>query len=367
MELKIFHTGDIHLGKKYNKYNGAVKEKLVEARFSTLENMIKKANELDTDLFVVAGDLFNAIQVSKTDIKRTVNILNKFTGASVLVLPGNHDYDNGVVDLWNEFSKFTNDKVLVLNENRPYYLKDYGLDVAVYPAYCHSMHSEENSLEWIKKEVMSEGYRYHIGLAHGALEGLSPDMEGNYYYMEMDELHSIPTDLWLIGHTHVRYPLHDEIANNKVFNSGSPEPDGLDFNGRGSAWYITLNGRGNNAKRIITGEYEFFDKQFEIYNNEDLETIKRWAFEGSKDKKIIRMNLSGSVSKETYEDLSDFYRDLDLNLFHCIVEDSELRMKIDKETIEEEFVKGSFPYEFLNALAHDEEALQMAYDILRRS
>lgn len=366
MPLKIFHTGDVHLGMKFNNYGDMIKESLVEARFLSLENMIEKSNELNCDLFVVAGDLFNTIQVAKRDVDRTVNILNKFNGACVLVLPGNHDYDNGVVDLWNDFSKFSSEKILILNEKRSYCLKDYDLDVVAYPAHCHSKHSKENSLEWLKTEGICESGRYHIGIAHGALEGLSADIEGNYYSMSMDELHSIPTDVWLIGHTHVRYPLQDEISNHKVFNPGTPEPDGLDFKHDGSAWYITLDDGGNIAKRIVTGQYRFFDKQFEINSDEDLESIKSWALEGEVDKKIIRISLKGSISKEAYESLNVFYRNLESKVFHFIVDDSQLRVKINKDTIEEEFVKGSFPYEFLNGLTHDEEALQIAYDLLRR-
>ncbi len=366
MEIKIFHTGDIHLGMKFNSYGDLTKESLVEARFSTLENMIELSNDMDADLFVVAGDLFNTINITKKDIERTVNILNKFSGACLLVLPGNHDYDDGVVDLWNDFSKYMNEKVLILNEERPYLLKDYDLDVAIYPAHCHSKHSKENNLEWIKASGLSKTEKYHIGIAHGAIEGLSADIEGNYYFMEMDELDSIPTDVWLLGHTHVRYPLQDEVLNHRIFNPGTPEPDGLNFRDEGSAWYIALNDKGSIAKRIITGQYRFFDREFEISGEEDLEDIRSWALEGSPDKKIIRIYLKGSVSRELYQNLNSFYRSLESELFHFIVDDSQLRSKINKDTIEEEFVRGSFPYEFLKGLTHDEEALQIAYDLLRR-
>ena len=114
--VKIFHTGDIHLGMKFNNYADEIKEKLFEVRFLTLENMIIKSNELNADLFVIAGDLFNTIQVAKRDIHRTVKFLDKFNGACVLVLPGNHDYDNGMTDLWREFTKIPSEKIVLLNE-----------------------------------------------------------------------------------------------------------------------------------------------------------------------------------------------------------------------------------------------------------
>lgn len=366
MSIKIFHTGDIHLGMKFNGYGEEIRGILAESRFSSLENMIRKSNELDADIFVIAGDLFNTTQVSKRDIKRSVNILNGFNGACVLVLPGNHDYDNGMMELWDEFTKTPSEKILLINKEQRYFLDDYDLDVVVYPAPCHSKHSKENSLSWIKEEGISQNNKYHIGVAHGALEGLSPDIEGNYYYMGMDELNSIDTDLWLIGHTHVSYPLKDKVINQKIYNAGTPEPDGLDYSGGGSAWFIIIDEEEKRAEKIDTGEYRFFDKEFKIDIDDDLDSIMNWILEENRMKHIIRLNIKGRISKEGYSSINEFYNRLDEKIFHLIIDDSDLKIRINEDTIKREFTAGSFPYEFLNRLTHDEEALQIAYDLLRR-
>lgn len=366
MSLKIFHTGDIHLGMKFNRYGDEVKELLVEARFDVLERMVDKSNDLNVDLFVISGDLFNTIQVAKRDIHRTVTILNKFNGACVLVLPGNHDYDNGKVDLWLEFSKMQSEKIILLNEKKYYDLEAYDIDAVIYPAPCHNKHSDENSLGWIKEDGLSDKGKYHIGIGHGAIEGLSADIEGNYYSMGIKELNDIPTDLWLLGHTHVFYPAQKKISGQKIFNPGTPEPDGLDFKDTGAAWLINMDEGRVDAERVDTGYYRFFDKDFDLDKDEDLETIRSWVLEGEPKKKILRLKLKGAISDEAYESLRDFYRDLETEVFHLIVEDIDLRVKINKEIIEREFTRGSFPYEFLNGLVDDKEALQIAYDLIRR-
>ena len=56
MPLKIFHTADLHLGMKFSKYAN-IKDKLIAARIATLENLVKRANADEADLFVFAGDL----------------------------------------------------------------------------------------------------------------------------------------------------------------------------------------------------------------------------------------------------------------------------------------------------------------------
>lgn len=365
MAIKIFHTGDIHIGMKFNRYIDNVRESLIEARFETLENMINKSNELNSDIFVVAGDLFNSIKIPQRDIKRVVSILNKFNGECVLVLPGNHDYDDGLNELWIEFQKNDSDKILLLNEKKPYILKDYGLDIEVYPAPCDSKHSESNSLTWIKEEGILNTCKYKIGIAHGALEGLSADMQGQYFYMTFDELNQIPVDIWMIGHTHVRYPLNDTLKNNKIYNAGTHEPDGLDYRDEGSAWFIELDDE-INARRIITGKYRFMDKLFEVDSEESLEEIKNFVEKNNPEKLILRLNLNGRLSKEIYDDIRSFYDEIGNKVFDLVVDANNLKEKIDKSIIDEEFTKGSFPYELLNRLSEDEEALQIAYELINK-
>ena len=366
MPIKIFHTSDIHLGMKFNNYPDQVKSCLSEARFEVLEHMICMAGDLKADIFVIAGDLFNAIQLAKRDISRAASILNKFEGSCLLVLPGNHDYDNGAIDLWKDFSQNTADNILLLNEERPYNLRDYDLDVTVYPAPCHSKHSTENSLGWIKDEGLTEDEGFHIGIGHGSLEGLSPDMEGNYYYMSMGELGAIPVDLWLMGHTHVNWPMGEKVHNHKIFNAGTPEPDGMDYKGEGSAWFIELMKDKVSAEMVATGNYRFIDDAYLLQNEDDFDRISDQVLKDCPEKKAVRLSLSGNISKEAYDGLGEFYSKLEKELFYLDIEDSKLKIKISDEIISREFREGSFPHEFLKGLMHDEEALQMAYDLLGR-
>lgn len=365
MTIKIFHTGDIHLGMKYNSYPEKVKVLLSEARYETLEKMVEKANGLTADLFVIAGDLFNTIQMQKSDIIRTINILKEFHGACVLVLPGNHDYDNGMIDLWDRFIKEANEKIIILNEEKPFDLKDFHLDATIYPAFCQKKHSTENRLTWIKDQGLNSTSKYHIGIAHGALEGLSLDMEGNYYPMRTNELLSIPMNLWLLGHAHIIFPRQDKISDNIIFNAGTPEPDGLDYRYDGAAWFITLVNGKNNAAKITTGQYRFFDQEFEINTDDDLDKVRAWALSEEPQKKVIRLILRGNISEKIYANLNTFYQELDNELLFLKIDDVRLKTKIDHNIIKKEFTKGSFPYEFLTSLLHDEEALQIAYDLLR--
>lgn len=364
MTIKILHTSDLHIGMKFNSYNDDVRNQLVEARFLSLENMINKSNDLECDLFVISGDLFNSIQVSKKDLNRTAQILNKFNGSFVLILPGNHDYDNNIVELWREFERMNLENVILLNKHEIYNLNIHDKNINIYPAHCHNKHSSTNNLKWIKEENINPE-EINIGISHGAIEGLSADLEGNYFLMGLNELENIPVDIWLIGHTHVRYPYVEEIKNHKIFNAGTHEPDGLNYKDEGSCWYIELSKEETFTKRIITGKYRFKDLYEEIESDEQFFQLKEELISNITSSDLLRLNLKGSVSKDLYSNISSIYKELEEACFYLIVNDNELKLKVDSEIIKKEFTQGSFPYEFLMSLEDDEEALQLAYEMVR--
>lgn len=363
--IKIFHTADLHIGMRFNGYPEPIKTSLQEARLNVLSNMVVLANEEKCNLFVIAGDLFDRITgIDKKTIIEITKALEFFQGDCILVMPGNHDYDNDMIDLWNNFNKVICDKVLYINEKRPYSLNDYGLNAIVYPAPCHAKHSSTNNIGWIKEHTMDQN-QVHIGIGHGAINGLSPDLDFNYYNMTLDELHNIPVDLWLLGHTHVTYPFHSSVTKEKVFNPGTPEPDGLDCRHLGNAWIISIdNDKKLIANRVTTGTYRFIDKEYEIQDREDLEAILESFLKDSPEKTIARIGLKGKVDEDVFKYRQEIYNSIEQSIAYLIVDDCELGIKITTEKIHKEFSDGSFPKRLLLALEDDESTLQLAYELI---
>ncbi|PKM52674.1 MAG: hypothetical protein CVV02_00630 [Firmicutes bacterium HGW-Firmicutes-7] len=365
MAIKIFHTADLHIGMKFNNYPDIVKNALQQARIDVLDKMIEMANEEKCNLFVIAGDLFHSISgVDKKTLSRVLLALEAFQGECVLVMPGNHDYDNDMIELWKGFNKIATEKIVYFNEERPFSLVDYGLNVMVYPGPCHAKHSNTNNIGWVKDQPLDQKL-YHIGIAHGSLEGISPDLEGMYYYMSPKELENIPVDVWLLGHTHVTYPNKTTVSEWKIFNPGTPEPDGLDCKHAGVAWIITIDEqKKTSANQVATGIYKFIDQEYEINNKEDLEAMQLTIIRGEPSKTIARIHLRGRVEEDTFNYRQEVYKDIENAIAYLIIDDAELGLKVTKEKIHKEFSEGSFPQQFLFALSEDEDALQIAYELI---
>src|SRR5665648_280352 len=433
--MKIFHTADLHIGMKFNNYPEPVRSQLKQARADVLGKIVSIANKQECNIFVVAGDLFDSINGNaKKTIGEVVTALKGFHGECVLVLPGNHDYDNNMVELWKNFQEISQDihNIVFINQERPYSLADYDLNAVVYPAPCHSKHSDTNNIGWIKdansdidndkfKEKDTDKNQIRIGIAHGALEGVSPDLDNSYYNMSLAELTSAPVDVWLLGHTHITYPDKKKVSGWKIFNPGTPEPDGLDCKHTGNAWIITIGDtkavdsdteaanlgikavnsetkalnsdtkalntdtkalnhetKALNSKTkassgshkevsgelITTGSYRFKDQRHTVRNKEDFEIIVVNILKDNPGNTIARLRLGGKLDEETFNYRHEVRRTLEEAMACLIFDDSEVGIKITSEMIHKEFSDGSFPSMLLSALTDDEEALQLAYEMI---
>ncbi len=367
MSLKIFHTSDIHLGMKFAGYP-EVQTELSEARFKTLENLVNLANNEKCDLFIIAGDLFDRISVAKPDILRASQVLQDFQGRLVVVLPGNHDFiSDDKADLWSHFKNTAPLNTLILCEKKIYPLQHYDLNINLYAAPCHAKHSDENSISWIKQAQKDKDVLYHIGIAHGSLEGFSPDFDKRFYPMTISELSKSGLDLWLMGHTHIQYPDKPGDAD-RIFYPGTPEPDGFDCQHEGKAWILEIDlDKKIRPISISTGIYKFIHEEFEVASTIDLELLKKKYSSEEYKKILLKLKLKGRLPRDEYESLHEIRKVLEQQLFHLIFNDDEVTEEITIDIINQEFTEGSFPHTLLTSLAHDSDALQIAYDLIKEA
>ncbi len=369
MTLKIFLTADVHLGMQFAGYQPAVAGRLREARFEALQRCVALANEASCDLFVVAGDLFERTTVPREIIARAAEIFGQFNGKLVAVLPGNHDFlSPSSGGLWKVFGEKAGDNLLLLTEARSYLLNDFGIPAAIYAHPCFSKHSRETPLEGFSGREQQPAVRWHIGVAHGTLEGLAPDTEGLYYPLPRRLLEQSGLDLWLLGHLHRPYPA--ENGEERVFYPGTPEPDGFDCRHPGHAWILELTPEGGvNAQLQTTGQLRFRIWEEELENELAVEGLLNRLRHEDVTNQLVRLCLKGLIPPEMYRELPEQLAPLEAQALFWQSDYSELRKQFTRREIEESYPGGSFPHQLLSRLLEEEdsEALQIAYDLLRRA
>ena len=368
--LRIFVTGDNHIGLKYASHEQSAV--LASSRIAAFEGMVKTANQENCALFAITGDLFeNTYSVSKRDIKTLLDALSCFQG-TVVVLPGNHDYYDKDVKVWQYFKDVmaSYDNIMLLTDYRPYEIDVNGEDVILYPALCTSLHSApgQNNLDWIKETVIVNGSAYHIGIAHGAVEGETIDNEGQYFLMKRSELESIPVDAWLIGHTHVPFPRNlseNYTASERVFNAGTHVQTDVSCNTEGLCFIVEIaDNKSVRAKKVVSGNLRFYRKHIEVSAGEMENTIAN-ELKDIADNSVVDIILTGAVTIEEYEDRHKIIERALARFIEGTYNDYSLNKLISKALIESEFPETSFSAGLLNSLLEEPKEAQLAYELLK--
>lgn len=369
MGIKIFHTADLHLGMRFVGYPD-VQDELINARYETLENMVEVANQESCTLFVMAGDLFDRTTLNVKDISMAARALNEFEGELVIILPGNHDYYTHDSKLWNEFSKHAGDRILILKNPDIYDLNKYYLKIKIYAAPCSAKHSNENMIKWVNSRESTENNSIKIGLAHGSLEGVSPDFNKTYYPMTRKELESSGLDLWLLGHTHLPWPENPD-KNSRILIPGTPEPDGFDCKHEGSAFIINMESSSNmKVQKVSTGKYRFFIDQVVLNDDKAIASMKQKYTGGEYSNMVLRLILKGRLRKEELESVEESIELINNGVLLLQIVKDELHESITPELINSEFTENSFPHQLLSSLLEEKKeisfkSLQKTYDIIR--
>jgi DNA repair protein SbcD/Mre11 len=367
MPIKMLHTADVHLGLKFANYPG-IQSELTETRFTTLTKLVKRANENHCDLFVIAGDLFDHHRVAVRDITRAAQILNDFHGV-VAVLPGNHDFilpeGEGI---WTRFKSQAGDRTILLEKPKIFDLSHYDISAHIYVAPCDAKNSEDNQIGWIQEHPKDEKIKYHIGIAHGSLEGVSPDPDRRFYPMTERELNDCKLDVWLLGHTdRLKYP-QTPVRNSRIFYPATPEPHGYDIRHEGNAWILEINeNKKVQAESLSAGQYKFLDNEHILNSAEDIEKIKREYTDPKYKNALLRLTLTGRLLKDDFAALREIRDEIKSIVFHFEWDQSMVLERITRETIDREYASGSVPHKLLIKLAEEgeDEALQMAYEMLQ--
>ena len=378
--LKIMASADYHLGMKFAGYPG-VQEELAEARFLSLKRLVDRANESECALFLIAGDLFDRVSVSAKEVKRAAELLGGFQGRLATVLPGNHDFYSGSSSsLWSRFTEAAGDRILLLREPRLYDLSHYDLNIVLAAGPCDSKHSKSSAVSWLREagnqekptEVRSGALR--IGVAHGSIEGISPDAQGVYFPMKHEQLDEAPVDIWIIGHTHRQHPPDirgiriPRGAPAPVLIPGTPEPDGFDCRHGGTAWMIEVDeDKRIGLESLFTGTYCFMREEHTLESASDLQRLARELRGIEQARTLLRLTLRGRLEADQLFELRRHLEEAEKSLFYTHIDDSGLLESINEQNVEAEFTEGSFPYRLLKQLIakKDFEALQIAYALLK--
>ncbi|MBG7608101.1 MAG: DNA repair exonuclease [Verrucomicrobia bacterium] len=331
MPVTFLHTADWQLGKPFASIRDESKRnRLQQERLQCIRNLGKIASETKASFILVAGDLFDSSQATKTTVSAACSAIGSL-GIPVLAIPGNHDHA-GPGSIWDQdFFKREQEQLApnlrVLTAQEPVILPD----AIILPAPLLRRHEPGDPTSWIRaavSEIELPADLPRIVLAHGTIQGFGStqeDDDGETTVMNWIDLSSLPEehlDFIALGDWHGTKQIHT-----KAWYSGTPEIDRFpkgEGNDPGNVLQVTVaRSTPPLVEKIQTGRFTWKEMNFRFSDDESLDLFSTKLDEiigNSGDESLLRLTLEGSLGINSAGRLEKLLESLDSRL---------IRLKLD--------------------------------------
>ena len=214
--MRFIHIADVHLGAQPNAGPLYSRQRPRE-RWETFEHVIRVCEEEQTDLLLIAGDLFHR-QPLVRELKEVDYLFSELTHTKVVLIAGNHDYirtdSNYLTFQWSK-------NVSLLLGERLQYVDFPEFRTAVYGLSYHSREIDRPLYDGLKA---ADREPFEILLAHGG--------DDKHIPIDRQKLERSGFDYVALGHIHKPQVMRKD----QIIYSGALEP--IDKNDTGRHGYV---------------------------------------------------------------------------------------------------------------------------------
>jgi DNA repair exonuclease SbcCD nuclease subunit len=225
--LKLLHTADWHLGRRFRSFDQDQERKLTRARLDVLDRIFLAAERSVVDAVLCAGDLFDEPNPQAEWWEEVARRLEKrnWKERPVFLLPGNHDplVPESVWAKGHRFRSLLPDWVHVVDrEDFEYALPN---NAVLYAVPCRSKAGQRDPTQSIPVRAAGDD-RIRIGMVHGSTFD-AKDWQTNFP-IAIDAAVTRGLDYLAIGDTHgFRFIPPDRLQPPTIY-PGTPEPTAFD-------------------------------------------------------------------------------------------------------------------------------------------
>lgn len=303
MSITFLHTADWQLGKPFRRHPEG--DELGRTRLDAIERLAELATERDVDVVLVAGDVFDANTVDRSDVVLPACARLATFEMPVYLLPGNHDYV-GAPDAVLTDRRFLDnlpDHVHVLTDREPVPVCDG--EAVILPTPLEERQPKGNTLTHIGAQTgdaWPDAIR--IALAHGSVTRFDEDIEGEATnYIDPHRVETADLDYLALGDWHGKKRITD-----RVWYPGTPEPDSYADNDPGYALVVDIEGPGDapNVEPVETAELNWREASRTFEAAEDVDAFTDWVDDlGPLHRTVLKLEIGGILGREAYERLDE--------------------------------------------------------------
>lgn len=239
--LKILHTADWHLGRRFDSFPEREASDLARDRLRVLERVFGLAERHAVDAVLCAGDLFDEPTPTSDWWKGLSDQLNKlrWKDRPVFLLPGNHDpcLADSVWGKQHKFRASLPSWVHVVDDFLEYPISN---DAVLYAVPCRSASGQKDPTQEIPVRAPGDE-RIRIGMVHGSTFDM-PEHQNNFP-ISRDASIERGLDYLALGDTHgFRFVPADRKEQPMIY-PGTPEPTAFDERDPGKVAVVFFNRR----------------------------------------------------------------------------------------------------------------------------
>ncbi|MDB4988763.1 MAG: hypothetical protein JWN04_3941 [Myxococcaceae bacterium] len=294
--LKLLHTADWHLGRRFSAFEDDAERKLMRARLEVLDRILLAAERNGVHAVLCAGDLFDEPSPSRVWWEPVAERFKKYNWKDrpVFLLPGNHDplLQDAV---WSntQFRNLLPDFVHIVDRH------DFEFTLAnnavLYAVPCMSKAGQRDPTELIPKRAPGDE-RVRIGMVHGSTFD-AQDCQTNFP-IHRDAAVMRGLDYLAIGDTHGFRLVPPERTCPPTVYPGAPEATAFDEKDPGSVAVVLINTQRRaqvRKERVAHWTWE----ELTVSSIEDLRQLTRRTDLGNR---VLRLHVTACLSAPEYDE-----------------------------------------------------------------
>ncbi len=294
--LKLLHTADWHLGRRFPRFGIEAGKTLSRARRDVLERIFLEAERNQVDAVLCAGDLFDTPQPDEDFKEALLHVLGRlgWKNRAVFLLPGNHD-PLVAESVWRDpsFRKKLPAFVHVVDQE----LLEVALpnDCVLFAVPCLSRAGQSDPTALIPKRAANDT-RVRIGLVHGSTFDAG-DWKTNFP-ISKDAAVERGLDYLAIGDTHgFRFVPPDRKVPPTIY-PGTPEQTAFGEDDAGNVALVFIN----RARQAMVQKRPVGQWKWEELTVKSMEELRLVAMRTDLAARVLRLRLELRVTAAEYQE-----------------------------------------------------------------
>jgi DNA repair exonuclease SbcCD nuclease subunit len=303
--LKLLHTADWHLGRRFPSFPSEGQKKLSRARMDVIQKILEVARRNAVHAILCVGDIFDDPDPAEDFWQGLAKIFRAHPGPNppLFLVPGNHDplTPESVWAAGHPFRALLPEWVHVVD--RDDFMFELSPAAVLYARPCRSKAGESDLAMALPAREAGDD-RLRIGCVHGSTFDISGDQTN--FPISRDAGVQRGLDYLAIGDTHSFRDVTGNLMVPTVY-PGAPEPTSFDDGAAGHVAVVAMFRRGLRPR--VVAEKVAFWRWLDV-RCRDMNDLRNLLTMPDLERHVVRLHLEMTVSLSERSEVERILRDL---------------------------------------------------------